>query len=78
MTLTPILQKEIDPHTRVYIISILNHSVTTIFDLDGTIRGKGTTPIHYTTLGRPFIIRYQQIYYLDTFTRLPRPTTIIL
>ena len=45
-------------------------TITSAFDYGNGLQGIKTTPIHYTDLNRPYIIRYQQAYYLDEIERV--------
>ena len=47
-----------------------SNTVTSGFDFGDGLQGVRTTSIHYTTTGRPYIIRYQKAYYLDEMIRL--------
>ena len=47
-----------------------NDTITSAFDYGEGLQGIRTTCVHYTPLGRPYIIRYQQAYYLDEIMRV--------
>ena len=44
--------------------------ITTGFDYGNGIQGLKTTSLHADRNGRYYIIRYQQVYYIDEFMRV--------